>query len=73
MNPETLAIARENLISLGNSNPHPDQVAKEAQRLHEANKITPKMFKVLLLAFSAYSTSVSPETVAEFLRKVLNL
>ena len=73
MNPETLAIARENLISLGNSNPHPDQVAKEAQRLHEANKITPKMFKALLLAFAAYAPSVSPETVAEFLRHVLHL
>jgi hypothetical protein len=40
MNPETLAIARENLIALGNTNPTPDQVAKEAQRIYEANKST---------------------------------
>jgi hypothetical protein len=39
MNPETLAIARENLISRGIPNPHPDDVAKEALRLYEANKV----------------------------------
>ena len=37
MNPETLAIARENLISLGIT-PTPDAIAKEAQRIIEANK-----------------------------------
>ena len=37
MNPETIAIARENLISRG-KDPTPDAVAKEAQRLYEANK-----------------------------------
>lgn len=73
MNPETLAIARENLISLGNPRPHPDQVSKEALRIYEANKATPKMFKALLLAFGAYAPTVSPETVAEFLRTVLHL
>lgn len=54
MNPETLAIARENLISRGIPNPHPDDVAKEALRLHEANKqyrtpkITPRVLALLL-------------------------
>lgn len=43
MNPETLAIARENLISLGNTSPTPDEVAKEAQRLYEANKVSVKL------------------------------
>jgi len=43
MNPETLAIARENLISLGNSSPSPDQVAKEATRIHEANKVSVRL------------------------------
>jgi hypothetical protein len=45
MNPETLAIARENLLSLGNSNPTPDQVAKEAKRIYEANKSTIRLHK----------------------------
>ena len=72
MNPETLAIARENLISRGIPNPHPDDVAKEALRIYEANKVrTP--IKHLLIAFSAYAPTVSPETVAEFLRRALNL
>lgn len=37
MNPETLAIARENLISIG-KDPTPDAVAQEAKRIYEANK-----------------------------------
>lgn len=73
MNPETLAIARENLISRGIPNPHPDLVAKEALRLHEANKQYRTPTKLLLMAFAAYAPSVSPETVAEFLRRALNL
>lgn len=73
MNPETLAIARENLISRGIPNPHPDDVAKEALRLYEANKQHRTPTKLLLLAFAAYAPSVSPETVAEFLRRALNL
>lgn len=45
MNPETLAIARENLISLGNTSPTPDEVAKEATRLHESNKATMRLHR----------------------------
>ena len=70
MNPETLAIARENLISIGNTSPKPDEVAKEAQRIHEANKSAPRITKLLL---PLLAPAVSPETVAEFLRTLLNL
>ena len=67
---ETLAVARENLISLGVFRPTVDEILKEAQRLHEANKVTPRITKLLL---PLLAPAVSPETVAEFLRTLLNI
>lgn len=69
---ETLAIARENLVSRGIFRPTVPEILEEASRMYEANKVPmplKRLFPLLALAVDPVST----ETIAEFIRKVLHL
>ena len=70
MNPETLAIARENLVSLGNSSPSPSEIDIEANRMHEANKSTPRIKPLVILAIAVAMSLPSKEQIDRAIQRV---